>query len=457
MFRPRPFTRRTALRSLVGSSMLLPGILSELAASESSDPLAPKQPHFEPKAKRVIFLYMTGGVSHIDTFDHKPRLIADAGKEVDTIRGRKILKPPVWEFRPRGESGMMVSDIFPEMATCADDLCLIRSMRNEHNDHFQATLGIHTGSVTFARPSIGSWVSYGLGTYNKNLPSFVVIAPHLPYAGAQGWSADFLPGEHEGTRILPGEAPIPNMTRRAPTPEIQQMELGLLEYFNKQHLADRADDAALAARVQSFETAFGMQMEAPDVFDLSQESDATLALYGLERGDTSGFAWQALIARRMCERGVRFIELIDTGASKNWDAHSNMGTYEGLSQNVDRPIAGLLKDLKSRGMLEDTLVVWTTEFGRMPWINKEEEKGRGHHSSVFSTWLAGAGVKPGFTYGESDEYGMTVAADEMHLHDYHATLLHLLGFDHTKLTYRHAGRDFRLTDVAGKVISDVLA
>ena len=458
MFSPKPFTRRAALRSLAGSSLVMPGILSELLARDAgADPLAPRAPHFEPRAKRVIFLYMTGGVSHIDTFDPKPALTRNAWQELDTPRGKKFLKPPQWEFKPRGASGIEVSEIFPHMAELADDICLIRSMRNDHNDHFQATLGIHTGSVTFARPSFGSWVSYGLGTENRNLPSFVVLAPFLPYAGAQGWSADFLPGAHEGTRVMPGPTPIPNMTRRAPSAELQEMELGLLEFFNKRHLAERADDGALAARIKSYETAFGMQMEAPDVFDFSKESDATHAMYGLERGSTEGFAWQCLAARRLAERGVRFIELIDTGATKNWDAHGDMNSYEKLAANVDRPIAGLVKDLKARGMLDDTLVVWTTEFGRMPWANQEGEKGRGHHAAVFSTWLAGAGVKPGFVFGESDELGMEVARDEMHLHDYHATLLHLLGLDHTKLTYRHAGRDFRLTDVHGRVIEGVLA
>jgi uncharacterized protein (DUF1501 family) len=247
------------------------------------------------------------------------------------------------------------------------------------------------------------------------------------------------------------------MTRRAPSAELQEMELGLLEFFNKRHLESRSDDAALAARIKSYETAFGMQMEAPDAFDFSKESDATLAMYGLGRGATEGFAWQCLAARRLAERGVRFIELIDTGASKNWDAHGNMETYTGLAANVDQPIAALVKDLKARGMLDDTLVVWSTEFGRMPWANEEGEKGRGHHAPVFTTWIAGGGVKKGFVYGESDELGIEVARDQMHLHDYHATLLHLLGLDHTKLTYRHAGRDFRLTDVHGRVIHDVIA
>jgi hypothetical protein len=445
-------TRRGAIRSLLGSSLLLPGMLSELLAADS--PLAPKPPHFPARAKRIIWLYMTGGASHVDTFDYKPGLIADQGKKLPNGR---YLNAPKWEFKPRGQCGAYISELFPNIAECADDLCIIRSMKNDHNDHFEATLGIHTGSVTFARPSIGSWVSYGLGTVNQNLPSFIVLAPELPYAGGQVWGSDFLPALHQGTRIVPGPEPIPNMTRRAVSPELQELELGLLHFFNRSHLENRQADSVLAARIQSFETAFGMQQQAPEAFDLSQESDATLALYGLERGSMQGFAWQCLVARRLAERGVRFIELIDTGASKNWDAHGDMQTHVPLAKNVDRPIAGLLKDLESRGMLEDTLVVWTTEFGRTPYNDKPDAKGREHHSRAYSSWLAGAGVKPGMTYGESDEHGIEVASDVMHIHDFHATILHLLGLDHTRLTFRHAGRDFRLTDVAGRVVKQILA
>lgn len=451
--------RRTAIRSLFGASSLLPAVLSDLsAATESANPLAPRAPHFPSKAKRVIFLYLTGGASHVDSFDYKPKLIADHGKTVTGGRnGKGHLYAPKWEFKPRGQSGLMISDLFPHIASCADDICLIRSMRNDHNDHFEATLGIHTGSITFARPSFGAWISYGLGTENQNLPSFVVLAPELPYAGGQNWSSDFLPGCHQGTRIVPGSEPIPNMHRRAVSPELQQLELGLLDFFNKRHQAPRADDPALAARIKSFETAYGMQMEAPDIFDFSREPDSVLNMYGLERGSTKGFAWQCLAARRMAERGVRFIELIDTGASRNWDAHGDIDTHVPLAKNVDQPVAALLKDLKSRGMLEETLVVFTTEFGRTPFRVDEKNKGREHHCYAFSSWIAGAGVRPGVSYGESDDYGISVAKDEVHLHDFHATLLHLLGFEHTRLTFRHAGRDYRLTDIAGKVIPGLLA
>ncbi len=462
-------TRRSALRSLVGGSMLLPGILSQLMADESArandaDPLSPKPTHFPPKAKRVIFLYMSGGVSHVDSWDPKPKLQADAGKtvSVNEFQGRKgdfkmFLQRPRWDFSPHGKCGTEVSSLFPHMAECVDDLCVIRSMRSDHTNHYEATLGIHTGSFTFARPSIGSWVSYGLGTVNQNLPSYVVIAPHSPYAGGQVWGSDFLPGAHQGTLMLPGREPVANIQRRVSTSRLQELELAAMAKMNVRHLATRSGDQLLAARIKSFETAFGMQAEMPEIFDLSREEEATLQLYGLERGSTTGFAWQCLIARRLAERGVRFVELIDVGSSDNWDAHGDMNTHEPLAKNVDRPIAGLLRDLKQRGMLEDTLVVWTTEFGRTPFNAAADAKGREHHHWVFSSWLAGGGVKPGVTYGESDDYGINVGTNEVHVHDFHATILHLLGLDHTRLTYRHSGRDYRLTDVHGNVISPILS
>ena len=454
---------------MAGSSVLFPGVLSELLAeaasrSGSTDPLAPHAPHFAPKAKRVIFLYMSGGVSHIDSWDYKPKLFADAGKTVavNEFQGRKgdykmFAKRPQWEFSKHGQCGTDVSTLFPHMAGCVDDICLIRSMKSDHTNHYEATLGIHTGSFTFARPSIGSWVSYGLGTENRNLPSFVVIAPRTPYAGGQVWGSDFLPGAHQGTLVLPGAEPVANIRRRAESNRLQELELGAMAKMNQRHLATRADDPLLSARIKSFETAFGMQSEMPDVFDLSKESDATLKLYGLERGSTKGFAWQCLVARRLAERGVRFVELIDVGSSENWDAHGDMLTHAPLAKNVDQPIAGLLKDLKLRGLLEDTLVVWTTEFGRTPFNSAADAKGREHHHWVFSSWLAGAGVKPGTVYGESDDYGIDVAKDVVHVHDFHATILHLMGLDHERLTFRHTGRDYRLTDVAGKIVRDLLA
>ena len=462
-------TRRGMLRSIVGGSTLLPGIVSQLLAADGvttslPDPLQPKPTHFPPKAKHVIFLYMSGGVSHVDSWDPKPKLFADAGKTVpiNEFQGRKgdykmFLKRPQWGFTPHGQCGTEVSGLFPHMAECVDDLCVIRSMKSDHTNHYEATLGIHTGSFTFARPSIGSWISYGLGTLNRNLPSFIAIAPQSPYAGGQVWGSDFLPGAHQGTLVVPGPEPVANIQRRAGSNRLQELELRAMDKLNQRHLTARGDDPLLTARIKSFETAFGMQSEMPGVFDLSKETDETLNLYGLERGSTKGFAWQCLVARRLVERGVRFVELIDVGSSNNWDAHGDMLTHTPLAKNVDQPIAGLLRDLKQRGMLEDTLVVWTTEFGRTPFNAAAEAAGREHHHWVFSSWLAGAGVKPGITYGESDEYGINASENPVHVHDFHATILHLMGLDHERLTYRHTGRDYRLTDVHGNVVQEILA
>ena len=450
-----PFSRRHVIKSLVGGSLVLPGIISDLLAkgaeSVSENPLAPRLPHYEPKAKRVIFLYMSGGVSHLESFDYKSKLAADAGKQ---YKGRTLLGPQ-FKFQKYGQSGIEVSELFPHMAKCVDDLCVIRSLKAEHFEHFQATTGIHTGSWTVKRPSIGSWISYGLGTENQNLPSFVVLAPYLPYAGTQSWDADFLPAVHQGTRVLPGEEPVRDLKRRSATLEIQEAELDLLARFNRKHQQARSEDSRLAARIRSFETAFGMQNSMPDVLDFSKETDATLQLYGLERGSPKGFAWQCLVARRMAERGVRFVELIDSGSVNNWDSHGKMEDHVPRARNVDQAIAGLLIDLKSRGMLDDTLVVFTTEFGRTP--HTDGPTGRSHHPHVFSSWLAGGGVKGGIVYGESDDYGYDVAKDLVHAHDFHATILHLLGLDHERLTYRYAGRDFRLTDVHGEIVRPILA
>ena len=455
-------TRRAALRSLVGGSALLPALVSQLLAEDAApDPLAPKKPHFEPKAKRVIFLFSTGGVSHMDAFDPKPRLQAADGKTLGVGGGLSLSKTPLlrpmWDFKPGGKCGTRVSDLFPHLREKMDDVCLIRSMSTDNNEHFQATLAIHTGSFFVARPSLGSWVSYGLGTVNRNLPSFVVIAPHLPYAGTQVFDNDFLPAYHQGARVIPGKEPIPNVKRRPGTADLQELELGLADALNKGHLKRHGHDTELAARVRTFETAFRMQFEAPEAFDLSKETSETLELYGLKRGDTAGFGWQCLIARRLAERGVRFVELIDSGSSDNWDSHGDMAAHAPLAKRIDRPIAGLLTDLKRRGMLDDTLVVWTTEFGRTPFVDNLNNKGREHYPRAFSSWLAGGGVKGGYVYGKTDDYGVEVVDQPCHVHDFHATLLHLLGMDHEKLTFRHAGRDFRLTDVHGNVVKAILA
>jgi hypothetical protein len=458
-------TRRQAIRSLAGGSLLLPGLLSGLCADEDrglkgGHPLQPKPSHFPARAKRVIFLFATGGVSQLDTFDYKPELLKHDGKTRMVLGGglardqRKLLRP-LWPYRPGGRCGTMISDLFPEIRDCADDLCVVNSMKSDDNEHYQATLAIHTGSFFFSRPSFGSWVSYGLGTLNRNLPSFMVLAPALPYAGTQVYANDFLPAYHQGTRVVPGKDPIPNLAPRSQAPGLQELEIGLAQAFDGRHLKDNGRDADLAARIQTFETAFHMQTEAPEAFDLSRESDETLGLYGLKRGQSTGFGWQCLVARRLAERGVRFIELIDQGSSDNWDQHGDMPRHKKLAEQVDRPIAGLLRDLKRRGLLEDTLVVWTTEFGRTP--GEDGPNGRGHHGACFSSWIAGGGAKGGIVHGKTDELSEKVAENQVHVHDFHATLLHLLGMDHTRLTYRHAGRDFRLTDVHGNVVRELLA
>ena len=446
--------RRQALISLFGGSLVMPAVAAELLADSDGGggQLQPQASHFTGKAKSVIWLYMSGGVSHIETFDPKPKLAADHGKP----SGVKQLLGPHWNFRAGGECGAPVSDLFPHIRECMDDICLIRSMRADHISHMEATLGIHTGSFSVKRPSLGSWVSYGMGSWNQDLPSFVVLAPRLPYGGDQCWSADFLPAIHQGTRIVSSRDPIPNLIPLVPE-KLQQRELQLLERLNRKYQHSRSTDSRLAARTQSFETAFGMQRAMPDVLNLSQETEGTLKLYGLGDDSTDAFGRQCLVARRMVERGVRFIELIDSGsdAPNNWDSHTNIPRdHPPRAKAVDQPIAALLQDLKQRGLLEETLVVWTTEFGRTP--HNDGPIGRSHHPHAFSSWLAGAGVHPGMTYGATDEYGYKVTENEVHVHDFHATILHLLGFDHERLTYRHGGRDFRLTDVSGHVVHDLL-
>lgn len=427
------------------------------------DPLAARQPHFAPQADSVIFIYATGGVSHIDTFDYKPALVRDHGKSIVASRWlnksgefERFLIKPHWGFNRHGENGVWVSELFPHLAKVIDDICVLNAMHCDSDGHDKGTLAAHTGSAQFARPSVGSWVSYGLGTVNQNLPSFMVLAPHAPYAGAQTWGSDFLPGCHQGTHVTPGAVPIPNVEPRAASRKLQSMELGLLRELNAAHQEDAVRDAAVNARIRSFETAFGMQMAAPEAFDVSQEDAGTLALYGMKPADRTGFGWQCLMARRLVERGVRFVELIDVGSNSNWDSHGNMADHERLAKNVDQPMAGLIRDLKQRGMLERTLVVWTTEFGRTPFNTTANHAGREHHNFCFTSWMAGGGVKGGLAYGNSDEYGIMAQENSAHTHDLHATILHQLGLNHEQLTYRHAGRDFRLTDVHGNVLHDIV-
>mgnify|MGYP003667731315 FL=1 len=460
---PLQTNRREFLHRASGGfgALALAGMWNEIQAA-ATDPLGAKPGHFPATADRVIFIFSTGGVSHVDTLDHKPRLTADHGKSITASRWlnktgqfERFLIKPRWGFKQYGQSGTWVSDLFPHLGSVIDDVCVLNAMHCESEGHDKATLAAHTGSAQFARPSAGAWVSYGLGTENQNLPSFMVLAPAAPYAGAQTWGSDFLPACHQGTHVMPGEQPLPNIHAKVPD-ELQQMELAMLEKLNRAHLQQREADQALDARIRSFETAFGMQREAPEAFDLSGESEATMKMYGLQRGATSGFGWQCLVARRLAERGVRFLELIDVGSSSNWDSHGNMGDHQRLAKAIDQPIAGLLTDLKQRGMLDRTLVVWTTEFGRTPFHQKADHPGREHHNHCFSSWMAGGGVKGGMVHGASDEHGIMTAEGAVHTHDLHATILHLLGIDHERLTYRYAGRDFRLTDVHGRVPTEIL-
>ncbi|KAA5547341.1 DUF1501 domain-containing protein [Roseiconus nitratireducens] len=429
----------------------MPGLLSELLAAESA-PLAPRQPHHRAPAKNVIFIYATGGVSHIDTFDPKSTASGRDGTGKDRLMGN------LFGSERNKQCGTEVSNLFPHVREVMDEICLVRSMKASHFDHSEATLGMHTGSPTFARPSMGSWVSYGLGTENQNLPSFIVIAPHLPYGGTQVYANDFLPAFHQGTRVLPGENPIANLRAPGNTENLQSLEFGLVERMNQAHADRRAHDSALAARIQSFETAFQMQQAAPEAFDVQQEPEHIRRMYGLDRpskGPGADFAWQCLVARRLAERGVRFIELIDTGSRPNWDSHGEMQEHARLADNVDQPTAALIKDLRQRGMLDETIVLWATEFGRTP--TREGKNGRGHHRDCFSIWLAGGGFKGGHVHGATDEIGKYAVENPVEVHDLHATVLNQLGIDHERLTFRHAGRDFRLTDVHGRILDDLIA
>lgn len=464
MLSSKKLNRRDLLRTASGGFAMT--AFSGMCDSSVSgnDPLSASRSHFTPKVDNVIFIYATGGVSHVDTFDYKPKLIKDHGKSIVASRWlnkagefERFLIRPRWDFKRYGENGIWVSDLFPNLGGVIDDICVLNAMHCDSDGHDKGTLAAHTGSAQFARPSLGAWVSYGLGTINQNLPSFMVLAPQAPYAGAQTWASDFLPGCHQGTHVIPGADPIPNIDRRVASRRLQTMELDLLRQLNSLDQSLKTADAAVDARIRSFETAFGMQAAAPEAFDVAQEDAKTLALYGMKSSDRSGFGWQCLMARRLVERGVRFVELIDVGSNNNWDSHGNMGDHERLAKNVDKPMAGLITDLKQRGMLDRTLIVWTTEFGRTPFNMSADHAGREHHNFCFTSWMAGGGIQGGQAYGVSDEYGIMAREDSAHTHDLHATILHQLGIDHEKLTFRHAGRDFRLTDVRGNILHDILS
>lgn len=463
-------SRRDLLRvSANGFGMMaLAGLLgreAQAAASSASKvgPLSVRPPHYTPRAKRVIFLFMHGGPSQVDTFDPKPALARDNGKpypgekpRVQFAQTGNLLQSP-WEFKHYGKSGTEVSDLFPYVGGCVDDLCVIRSIHADNSAHGGALLQLHTGSDTFVRPSIGSWVTYGLGTENQNLPGFITICPTLGHGGVQNWSSAFLPADYQGTPV--GNASVRakdaniKFIKNPDTPrDLQRLQLDMLKEVNQHHLEPLGPDPQLEGRINSFELAYRMQMAAPELMDISDETPETLKLYGIGQEPTDNFGRQCLLARRFAERGVRFIQCTH---SYKWDQHG--GLRQGHSQNakeVDQPIAGLLKDLKARGLLEDTLVWWGGEFGRTPTAQGND--GRDHNPHAFSMWLAGGGVKPGITYGATDDWGYYAVENKVHMHDLHATILHLMGMNHEKLTYRYAGRDFRLTDVHGHVVNDIL-
>jgi hypothetical protein len=433
------------------------------------NPLAPRPPHHAPKAKSVIFLFLYGGPSQVDTFDPKPELETWHGQPIPVFKAEDAFfgdtKPTAFKtpytFAKYGESGLTVSNMFPEMAKCADDLCVIRSMYCESNNHAPALFQMNTGFLIPGRPSMGSWVTYGLGAETDRLPAFVVMWDHRggPIGGAQNWSSGFLPAAYQATPLRSQGDPIVDL--RPPSnisPEQQLARLKLLAKLNEEHLAEHPGELDLAARIASYELAYRMQMAAPEVIDIEQETAETHQLYGIDQPVCSYFGKQCLMARRMVEQGVRFIQLYSGGGhqQESWDAH--FGIKENMDLHcpeIDRPIYGLLTDLKQRGLLDETLVIWGGEFGRMP--TNQGSVGRDHNPRGFTMWMAGGGVKGGMTYGATDEFGYAAVEKRVSLPDLHATCLHLLGLDHLRLTYRHMSRDMRLTDVSGTVLTDLLA
>jgi len=457
-------SRREALKQMgAGFGWLaLTSLLAEEAGA--SGPLALREPHFAPRAKRVIMLFMFGGPSHIDTFDPKPILNRDSGKPLPFAKPRIISFPrrggdligSPFEFKRHGQSGAEVSELFPHVAGIVDDLAIVRSMHCTNPRHGGAVLEWHTGSDTFIRPAMGSWLTYGLGSENQNLPGYITMCQALAEGGANNFGSAFLPAAHQGTplgygNVKANEARFPfigdgNRTR------LQRLELDMLSDVSRRQLARTGSDPELEDRIATFELAFRMQTEAPEVQDISSESAATKAMYGLDDQVTEGFGRQCLMARRFSESGVRFVQCNSNG----WDHHFDLkNSLTEMCAQVDKPIAGLVKDLKARGLMDETLVIWGGEFGRTP--TAENADGRDHNPHGFTMWLAGGGIKPGITYGRTDEYGYYGVENKVHFHDLHATILHLLGLDHTKLTFRHAGRDYRLTDVHGEIVRDLLA
>ena len=470
----RDFLKRSACGF---GSLALAALAHDEARAASVNPLAPKQPHYAPKAKRVIFMWMQGGPSQMDLFDYKPRLEKSSGEPVpfELPKNREVpgianarLMGPIAPFVRRGESGLMMSEMLPHLGNHADDLCVLNAMEAESEAHAPAVRLLHTGHTQMVRPSIGSWVVYGLGTENNNLPGFLTICPNVTGDGGstQLYSNAFLPAVYQGTAIGSAETGAKNATINylndpSIAPELQRKQIDYLQRMNRAHLDRLEGDRRMEGVIESFELAFRMQSEAPDLIDVGAESQATLDLYGIGEKETDNFGRQCLLARRFAEAGVRFIQITD----RAWDHHAGIrGNLPKRCKAVDKPIAGLIEDLKTRGMFDDTLLVWSGEFGRLPQFQDlsdgekgPETYGRGHNPYGFTTWLAGGGVKRGLVYGKSDEFALRAVEEKVHMHDLHATILHLLGLDHERLTYRYSGRDFRLTDVFGRVVNEILA
>jgi len=462
-------TRRDMLRASAcgfGQVALAALATGRAAAAPTSQfhPLHPQTPHLRPRAKRVIFLFMWGGPSHVDLFDPKPRLNQDAGKplvgkDVGSNRQQlgEILGSP-FRFAQHGESGMWISELFPHLARQADKLCVVRSLHTEGTAHGEALLRLHTGDANLVRPSVGAWVSYGLGCESDNLPAFITISPPRGHGGIQNYGNAFLPAIHQGTAIGSAEIPIAqaairNLENSRLSPNWQRTQLDLVQSLNRQHLRAAQQDQNIEGLISSYELAFRMQSTMPHIMNLDDESAATLDLYGARSEPTGNFARQCILARKFAENGVRYIQV---STDYSWDHHKALREgHINEAAKVDRPIAGLLEDLDARGLLDDTLVVWGAEFGRTPTV--ENGNGRNHHPLAFTMWMAGGGVRGGLTYGATDDFGYAPVEDPVHMHDLHATVLYALGLDHERLTYRHAGRDFRLTDVYGDVVHDILS
>ena len=457
-----------ALSDMIARSGLCAGeSAADAPGALASNPLASRAPHFPARAKRVIFLFMHGGPSHVDTFDYKPELIRHHGQPLPFEKPRiqfaqtgNLLRSP-WKFRQYGQCGAWVSDLFPHVGHCVDDITFIRRIHGSNEAHGGALLKMHTGSDTFVRPSMGAWISYGLGSENDSLPSFITISPTLGHGGVRNFGSAFLPPIHQATRIgsakkrkAEEDSIVPNLTNPDIPAELQALQLNFARDLDqlKRPAPHSMADADLDARIESFELAFRMQTEAPEVLEIESESESTLKLYGIDGGPTDSFGRQCLLARRLSESGVRFVQ----SSHAYWDQHSDLKEQHGtLAEQVDRPIAGLLTDLKQRGLLDETLLIWGAEFGRTP--TAQGDNGRDHNPHAFTYWMAGGGVKAGFSYGESDEFGFYATKDKVHVHDLHATILHLLGLDHERLTYRYGGRDFRLTDIEGSVVNQIFA